>query len=241
MKKLMFVAAVAAGMVAFGDAIESANVVGYNTKTSNAGFTFYVPQFKDVGSNSGVNIQNIKLGDGATSWADNLQIMDDDSVAQTMYVYATADESGFDEDGWVNEEVTDLADVVLTPGQSVLIATSAEISILNSGEVATANTVVSSVAGFNSLGNNSPSPINIQDVKLGAGATSWNDNIQFLDTDSVAQTMYVYATADESGFDEDGWVNEDVTDLADVTIQPGEGFLVATANSGVSITLPAAL
>jgi len=32
MKKLMFVAAVAAGMVAFGDAIESANVVGYTTK-----------------------------------------------------------------------------------------------------------------------------------------------------------------------------------------------------------------
>ena len=241
MKKLMFVAAVAAGMVAFGDAIESANVVGYNTKTSNAGFTFYVPQFKDVGSNSGVNIQNIKLGDGATSWADNIQIMDSDAVAQDAYYYATTDESGLAEDGWINANGDALADIVLTPGQSAIIATAAEITIQNSGEVATANTVVSSVAGFTSLGNNSPVAISIQDVKLGEGATSWNDNIQFLDTDAVAQDAYYYATADESGLAEDGWINADGDALADVTIQPGEGFIVATANSGVSITLPAAL
>lgn len=221
--------------------MESANVVGYNTKTSNAGFTFYVPQFKDVGSAAGVNIQSIKLGEGATSWADNIQIMDDDAVAQDAYYYATADESGLEADGWLNADMDALADVVLAPGQSAIIATAAEITIQNAGEVSAAATVVSSVAGFTSLGNNSPVAINIQDVKLGEGATSWNDNIQFLDTDAVAQDAYYYATADESGFEADGWLNADMDALADVTIQPGEGFIVATANAGVSITLPAAL
>ena len=221
--------------------MESANVVGYNTKTSNAGFTFYVPQFKDVGSASGVSIQSIKLGEGATPWSDNLQTMDSDAVAQTMYVYATADESGLEADGWLNEDMDALADVTLLPGQGAIIATAAEITIQNAGEVSAAATVVSSVAGFTSLGNNSPVAISIQDVKLGEGATSWSDNIQFLDTDAVAQTMYVYATADESGLEADGWLNEDLDALADVTIQPGEGFLIATANADVSITLPAAL
>jgi len=46
MKKIMFAAAVAAGMVAFGDAIESNNIVGYQDVSKGAvkqplfGFTF---------------------------------------------------------------------------------------------------------------------------------------------------------------------------------------------------------
>ena len=49
MKKLMFVAAVAAGMVAFGDAIESQNVVGYqNLGVNNGDFNWLCNTFKAV-------------------------------------------------------------------------------------------------------------------------------------------------------------------------------------------------
>ena len=49
MKKLMFVAAVAAGMVAFGDAIESQNIVGYQNKAVTEGnYNFMVATFDKV-------------------------------------------------------------------------------------------------------------------------------------------------------------------------------------------------
>ncbi|MBQ3097095.1 MAG: hypothetical protein IJC66_02965, partial [Kiritimatiellae bacterium] len=46
MKKLMFVAAVAAGMGAF--ALESANVVGFSNAAMENGFRLYTPMFQAV-------------------------------------------------------------------------------------------------------------------------------------------------------------------------------------------------
>ena len=63
MKKLMFVAAVAAGLVAFGDGIESANTVGYNTATSGADNNFITVPYNAVGYNT-ADIQQIGISDG---------------------------------------------------------------------------------------------------------------------------------------------------------------------------------
>ncbi len=56
MKKLMFAAAVAAGLVAFGDGIESANTVGYNTKALTAGkFAILGIQFEGTDGSTDIN------------------------------------------------------------------------------------------------------------------------------------------------------------------------------------------
>lgn len=57
MKKIMFAAAVAAGMVAFGDAIESANIVGYTTKAVEAGKYYLIgTQFDKASTESAGSI-----------------------------------------------------------------------------------------------------------------------------------------------------------------------------------------
>ena len=224
--------------------MESANVVGYAETAPPAGFLFYTPQFKNI-DGSAIDIQQIEIDAAtATSWADNVQIIEEVSGAVIeSYYYATADESGFETNGWVNADVTGLAEVEIKEGTCVAIETAQESSIKGCGEVSAVGTPFDGQAGFTFLGNNTPKSINIQDIKLEKGKeTSWVDNIQILDTagsGAVTETYY-YATKDESGFDSDGWVNADVTGLADVTLVPGEGFAIELGQDG-TVTLPSAL
>ena len=108
---------------ALADGVASRNTVGYLAKESVAGFNFYAPMFEPINAADGINIQNIKLGDGATSWSDNIQVLDEGGSTIATYYYATADESGFDEDGWVNEDVTALADVQIEAGLGIIVET----------------------------------------------------------------------------------------------------------------------
>ena len=95
MKKLMFAAAVAAGLAAFGEGIESANTVGYQTTTVKPnGMTMIGIQFTDTGSTDGISINSIK-GDftaGPTSGeADNLMVWDAVN-GYTFYYYYVGEE-----------------------------------------------------------------------------------------------------------------------------------------------------
>ncbi len=64
MKKLMFAAAVAAGLAAFGDGIESANTVGYNTLDWMAKSTYYMmgAQF-ETAAGASLKLSEIDFGD----------------------------------------------------------------------------------------------------------------------------------------------------------------------------------
>ena len=82
MKKLMFAAAVAAGLVAIGDGIESSNIVGYNTVTINKQYTILGIPFTGT-TGAAMSIQDAvpyctgMTKGAATSGADSIQIMDD--------------------------------------------------------------------------------------------------------------------------------------------------------------------
>ena len=95
MKKLMFAAAVAAGLAAFGDGIESANTVGYQTTTVKANdMTMIGIQFTDTGSTDGISINSIK-GDFTAGLsmgeADNLYVWDAVNGYTTYYFYVGED------------------------------------------------------------------------------------------------------------------------------------------------------
>ena len=69
MKKLMFVAAVAAGFAAFGDGIESQNTVGYTTVTLKAQrYAMIGIPFTGIGS-EGISIQDLVATNGLTAAA----------------------------------------------------------------------------------------------------------------------------------------------------------------------------
>ena len=111
---------------AFADGVESRNVVGYLTKESVAGFNFYAPMFEPIDAAEGIDIQKIKLGDGAESWADNIQILDEGGSTIAQYYYATADESGLEEDGWLTEGLDALATVSLDSGLGIIVETESD-------------------------------------------------------------------------------------------------------------------
>ena len=103
------------------------------------------------------------------------------------------------------------------------------------GQVSTEDTVIETVPGFNFVGNNTPVAVNIQDIKI-ANATDWSDNIQVLDEGGATIQQYIYASAAESGAEADGWLDETFT-LADVTLEPGQGILIDTADVA-TVTIP---
>ena len=90
MKKLMFVAALAATAALWADGLESANTVGYQTTTVKANdMTMIGIQFTDTGSTDGISINSIKgnFTAGLTSGeADNLYVWDAVN-GYTVYFY----------------------------------------------------------------------------------------------------------------------------------------------------------
>ena len=232
--------------VGFADGIQSANVVGYNTKSDTVtGFNFYAPSFLSIGT-EGVNIQDIKLdfGESEATGGDSIQLLDDGGATIATYFYFPADLSGLESDGWLNEDGDALATTVLAPGQGVLVDIVEDgTAVINAGEVADVDSEVTAVSGFNFIGNSSPTAISIQDILLGFGESeaTGGDNIQILDEGGATIATYFYFPAELSGLESDGWLNEDGDALADVTLAPGQGFLVDIVDDGTTITLPAAL
>ncbi len=184
-----------------------------------------------------INIQDIKLSGDFTEWNDSLQILDEGGASIAVYQYFTKETSGMNADGWQDGDTGKLAEHTLLPGQSILIDTDSSVSITYSGVVNTTDTVITSGAGFNFIGNNSPVPISIQDIKLSGDFTEWNDSLQILDEGGASIAVYQYFTKETSGMNADGWQDGDTGKLAEHTLLPGQGVLIDTA-SPCTITIP---
>ena len=190
-----------------------------------------------------MNLQDIKLNSAtAESWSDNLQILDEGGATIETYTFATAEESGCEKDGWLNGDAEYVDNVTIPYGLGILIDSANDSSVTFAGQVATADSEITAVAGFNFTGNNSPVEINLQDIKLDAStAESWSDNLQILDEGGATIETYTFATAEESGCEKDGWLNGDAEYVENITIAPGQGILIDIANEGTIITIPAVM
>ena len=114
MKKLMFAAAVAAGLVAFGDGIESANAVGYTKQDFMAKSTYYMmgSQFETTAGTT-LKLADLDFGDmtGApyfdedgnfTSTATQIRIPFADREGFTTYYYLADGAENMVDPGWVD-------------------------------------------------------------------------------------------------------------------------------------------
>ncbi len=219
MKKLMFAAALAAGLVAFGDGLESQNTVGYSS-TSVAANTWYMAgvQFTDTATGTSISLQDFMKGDfEATSFWD-----DDVALAPTVQIYGAGGYTAyyyFSDATSGSDEVTAWADgggdavsVTLNPGQALWFKNpSAACSVTFAGQVLTAGTkeIPCTAGSWNMIANPYPEelPLNSENTLWNVAATSfWDDDVALAPTIQIygagGYTAYYYFSDATSGSDE---------------------------------------
>ena len=231
---------------ACAEEVYSSNIVGYQKVQLQPGFNFVAPQFVAVGGDS-IDLQSVRLdvADEDVSYVDNVQILDDGGATIAAYAWLpAADTASGEKSGWVDNDTGDLAEVEVNNGLSVLIEANDDSTVTISGEVPTDTATITSVAGFNWIGNSSPKPIDIQDIQIDIADedVTYVENIQILDDGGATIAAYAWLpAADTASGEKSGWVDNDTGDLAEVTLQPGQGVLLETQDAGVTITIPSAL
>ena len=238
MKKLMFVAAVAAGLVAFGDGIESANTVGYNT-VSVAANTWYMAgvQFTDTATGTGISLQDFVKGDfeGKVFWDDEMAIAPMVQIygasGYTAYYYFVDAADGSDEvTAWANGD-GDAVDVTLTPGQALWFKNpTAARSVTFAGQVLAAGTkdITCTAGAWNMIANPYPTELALNGDKVTwnvAPKVFWDDEMSIAPMVQIygasGYTAYYYFSDAADGSDEvTAWANGD-GDAVDVSIPVG--------------------
>lgn len=222
------------------DTLVSSDVVGYQTKETVSGFNFFTPTFKQVGTvGKTFNINDVVLDPStATSWGDNIQILDEGGSTVSTYYWVGAGE--LVETACWTEDFGTAVDIDFTSGMSFIIDTQVPVKVTVAGEVLKGNITATTVAGFNFIGNSSPSPLDIQSITLsGDNTTSWGDNIQILDEGGSTISTYYWVAAGE--LVENACWTEDFGTAVEYSIDAGLGFILDTQNSDVDVTIPMAL
>ena len=265
MKKLMFTAAVAAGLAAFG--IESANTVGYQEKELTLGNNDFViqtflPMDKTVAT---TKLGDIKVTDDWDPGSDFIATLQSSGDLDTGYTYLIAEYAealGGTVAGWylvdeVNDgdvSVSGLQDNVVLPyAQGFLAYNNTGAKLLFAGEVVAGDTELATTLGNNAFsGNASPVDITLADLTVSDDWDPGSDFIATLQSSGDLDTGYTYLIAEYAealGGTVAGWylvdeVNDGDVSVSgiqnDVVISAGQAFLIYQ-NTGATISLPSAL
>ena len=238
MKKLLFVATASLCATVFG-AIESSNVVGYQTKDIDAGFAVITPTFLDVGA-ANVDIANLKLvdaiGDGGS---EQIQILTSGGANIESWVWITTDQ-GVEADGWYDINSWEPISHKVMPGEGFLINTQGGVKMSVAGQVKAGKTTLTLPAGFTTAGNSTPTGIDIQKIKIVGGlGDGGSEQIQILTPGGVNNETWVWITTDQ-GVEADGWYDINSWDLIEYTVPAGSAFLFNT-QTDCTLEIPAAL
>ena len=241
MKKLM-IAASAALCATVGLCVESANIVGYQTKDVRKNLSVQLATFEDVAA-EGMDIQNIKPvpaeGEDVSSGDFTIQIYGATGVIQTQYLYVLGEDidEGYP-DGWYEEDMETLVTKTFDAGEAFNLSMAVEGAALQyAGQVNGEETSVPVRQNLSAQGNFRPTSVDIQSiipvVDEGKSFSSGDFTIQIYGPTGVIQTQYLYvfgADIDE-GY-ADGWYEEDMETYVDKTFAAGEGFNVSAATAG---------
>ena len=234
MKKLMFAAAVAAGLAVFGEGIESANTVGYNTVNPEYTYTMFSIPFTAVGGESltldSINAEFAEDDEIQVSW------MDDDGYIQfDSFFYKNALGAIYPQDGWYDSSDEYAGDsFTLTPGLAVwLITEQSEVeSVTVSGEVgAVAKTQGPFEYEYSMIASAFPVPFNPNAESVTWVGIQEDDEIQvpWMDDDGYIQfTSYFFKNQLGAIYPQDGWYDDSDTFAEDAITGVGQGFWLIT-------------
>lgn len=225
MKKLMFVAAVAAGMGAF--ALESANVVGYSNAAMENGFRLYTPMFQAVDCDT-YDIQELIPENADSYQSGEITIQTLDALGNQGSVFLS-----WWGDGWydTNDETPSIP---LKKGEAIWISSPNEsVTLRCCGEVFSGNVLSDTAAGFVAIGNPFPVPYNLQNL---VPLTAEGDAAPYVSGEIYLQTL---DTLGNQGSVFLSWWGDAWYDTADETpainLQPGEAIWLSSPNATLKI------
>ena len=230
MKKLMFAAAVAAGLVAFGDGIESANTVGYVSQAvANGKFAMIGVQFEGTDSNA-MTVDALVKGDyTGVDYDENYaffgtapQIQRWTGAGYTYYYYLNdgwydnGTEDGDYKAGWA-DSYGNIATDTLEPGEAVWFkATTGDCTVQTSGQIYEGETEVICASGkFTMLANATPIELDLNDTDQvtysGLVGVDYDENYAFFGTAPQIQ-MWTGAGYTYYYYLNDGWYDNGTED-----------------------------
>ena len=185
-----------------------------------------------------MNLQNFKLGTGAAGdGTEVIQFLDSEGQNTQTWTWLNSN-SGMD-DGWYDFNTWEAVSTSMMPGVGYLMNVSADVEMLVSGQVNGSKTTVTIPSGFSIYGNNTPSDIDLQSIKLGANAAGdGTEVIQFIDAEGQNTQTWTWLNAN-SGMD-DGWYDFNTWEPINYTVKAGEAFLL-NVTADVVMEIPAAL
>ena len=249
MKKLMFAAAVAAGLVAFGDGIESANTVGYTQFNLTGGKQDIAgTPFVSTGGSS-FSIQDLTLSN-PTDAADWIKVYNPltGRYEKAIYfdeIYETLESEDPMGSGWGDDEGT-VVSTTIDPGQGFWMYSDKNTTVTVPGEVLPASENTTSLTGGKQdiVAGIFPVATSIQSITL-PNPTDAADWIKIYNpsTGRYVKAIYfdeIYETLESEDPMGSGWGDDEGT-VMNLTINPGQGFWMYTdKNSNVSFAPPAA-
>ena len=252
MKKVMFAAAVAAGLVAFGDGIESSNTVGYQNREIGS-FNLTLDTFINANGGTGV-LGDIKPNAAFIAAAGTIQTFTAAGKAGPVYIYINDPEmmEVFEaEEGWyllTDDEMTDCKNSQPLSFTTGFLSSSdgAGSALTYAGEVKGTATEIP-VGAFSLTGNCSPKDLTLGDFTPNAAFIAAAGTIQTFTAAGKAGPVYLYINDPEmmEVFEApEGWyllTDDEMTDCKNsVPINAGDAFLVSSSGSGSTLEIPSA-
>lgn len=239
MKKLVTAFALCAAVSAM--AVESANVVGYQTFTAGAGYTALAPTFLKVGG-AALTASDIK-GDFAEF--DSLQIFDDAGNVATELFWLVSGSFLPEESatGWYQSDFsTPAGDTVFTAGSAFWVNSASGASVTVAGQVNASSVVVNAGAGYTPTGNAMPKATTAGALQF-TGLEEFDSLQIFDDAGNVATELFWLVSGsflpEESAT---GWYQSDFSTPAGSTVlAAGSAFWINSAGGGVTMTIPSPL
>lgn len=234
MKKLMtaFAVCALAGLVS---AVESLNIVGYQTINLPQGYKMTTSTFVPVGSDG----KSLRLGDitpinfdGANG--DTVQLFNSNGNGNVNHIYTYY--AGY---GWYNPDTDSNVDAELIPtGTGMFVyASLANAQFQVAGEVALQSLALAVPAGYTVVGNSSPKAITLGAVVPANFDGANGDTAQFFNSNGNGNVNHLYTFY--AGY---GWYNPDTDSNVDAEVlNPGDAFFAYASQSNASFTFPAVL
>ena len=240
MKKLM-IAAAAAAMIGGASAIESANIVGYQTKSATCeGYTAIAPPFITIGGD-GARLGDIK---GEIPDGDSIQIFNAEGDVEVELFWCEQGVSTFGETGWYYDDCeTPAADFVIDQGKQFWYNAAAgeDVDLVMSGAVKDEPSTldINGDGCYTAIGNGTPVALALEQFEF--DGVEDGDSVQIFDPYGDVETEIFWCEQGVSTFGETGWYYDDCETYAGkVEINSGDGFWTCF-QSGGTVEIPSAI
>ena len=262
MKKTLLAIALAAAVVpAWGQAVVSSNIVGYEKiEIPENAMTIAGVQFKTVGDNVNdlVTLQSIKPEGYVENGGDWIMVWDPATQTYTSAyfwgasadggVYESADADEPIGPGWGDKE-QNIIDITLDHGQGFWTKSVGGGTLTVSGEVSTENSVSVPVNAMTLVTSTYPGELDIQDIVPTGYVENGGDWIMIWDPSTqIYTTAYYWGASADGGVYESadaeepigpGWGDKE-QNIIRATLNPGEGFWTKSVGGG-SLAFPTAV